>query len=230
MQPVIVRRSESSGGEFELVAGERRWRAAKLAGLAAIPALVRDLSDEESAEWAIVENVQREDLNPIERAWAFRALMDRFGLSHGQIAERAGLERSSVANTIRLTELETQIQEMISAGRLNFGHGRALLAVGAGEGRVSLATEAAREGWSVRRLERAAANIAILKKAAAATVPAPQTKPVSIEDLERRLGEYLGTRVTIVTNRGGKRGRIAFEFYGLDHFDGLMSRIGFVNS
>jgi len=227
MQPVIVRRAAGGGG-YELVAGERRWRAARLAGLTEIPALVRDLSDEESAEWAIVENVQREDLNPIERAWAFKSLMDRFGLSHGQIAERAGLERSSVTNFVRLTELEAQIQEMISAGKLNYGHGRALLAVGAGDGRVDLATEAVREGWSVRRLERAAANIAGAKMSAPAA--APQVKSTSIEDLERRLGEYLGTQVSIVTDRGGKRGKIIVGFYGLDHFDGLMSRIGYVRA
>ena len=227
MQPVIVRPAASGGG-YELVAGERRWRAARLAGLTEIPALVRDLSDEESAEWAIVENVQREDLNPIERAWAFRALMDRFALSHGQIAERAGLDRSSVANFVRLTELEPQIQEMISAGRLNYGHGRALLAVAPGEGRLALATEAVREGWSVRRLERAAATIASAKKPA---VNAPASaKSASLEDLERRLGEYLGTKVSIHSDRGGKRGRFVVEFYGLDHFDGLMSRIGFVSS
>jgi len=213
---------------FELVAGERRWRAAKLAGLTSIPAVVRDLSDEESAEWAIVENVQREDLNPVERAWAFKALTDRFGLSHGQIAERAGLDRSSVTNFVRLTELETTIQEMISAGRLNFGHGRALLAIAPGDGRVSLATEASREGWSVRRLERAAATIASAVKPAPTTTI--KTRPASLEDLERRLGEYLGTRVSIVSDRGGKRGRVTMEFYGLDHFDGLMSRIGFPNS
>jgi len=225
MQPVIVRKTSGGAGSFELIAGERRWRAAKMAGLTSIPALVRDLSDEESAEWAIVENVQREDLNPMERAWAFRSLTDRFGLSQGQIAERAGLERSSVANFVRLTELEPTIQDMISAGRLNLGHGKALLAVSPGESRISLATEAAREGWSVRRLERAASTIAN-GAGSAASAPA-KARSASLDDLERRLGEYLGTKVSIVSDRGGKRGRLVIEFYGLDHFDGLMNRVGF---
>lgn len=229
MQPVIVRAgSGGGGGAYELVAGERRWRAAKLAGLTEIPTLVKELSDEESAEWAIVENVQREDLNPIERAWAFRAMMDRFGLTAGQVAERAGLERSSVANFVRLTELEPQIQEMISAGRLNYGHGKALLAVGPGERRIELATQAVREAWNVRRLERAAAAISAAATASPAS-PVP-TRSAGIEDLQRRLGEYLGTQVTIHSDRGGKRGRVVVEFYGLDHFDGLMSRIGFAQS
>lgn len=230
MQPVIVRPGAGPGGGdgFELIAGERRWRAAQLAGLDAVPALVRDLSDEESAEWAIIENVQREDLNPIERAWAFRNLTDRFGLSHGQIAERAGLERSSVTNFVRLTELEPQLQELISAGKLAFGHGRALLAIPAGEGRIALGIEAVREGWNVRRLERAAANIAEAKAPPAA--PVPKTKNTSLEDLERRLGEFLGTQVSIDTDRGGTRGKIVIGFYGLDHFDGLMTRIGFARA
>lgn len=228
MQPIIVRRAGGGGGGYELVAGERRWRAAKLAGLAHIPALVRDLSDEESAEWAIVENVQREDLNPIERAHAFRALTERFGLSHAQIAERAGLDRSSVTNFVRLTELEAQIQEMIGAGRLSFGHGRALLAVPSVETRLSLAMEAAREAWSVRRLERAAASISAGGKPA--TQVPKGARPASLEDLERRLGEYLGTKVNILTSATGKRGKVVVEFYGLDHFDGLMGRIGFTPS
>lgn len=228
LQPVLVRprRAGGSGGvQFELVAGERRWRAAKLAGLVTVPAIVRELSDEDAAEWALVENLQREDLNPMERARAFRALGERFGLSHGQIGEKIGIDRSTVANFIRLTELEPQIQEMIQAGRLNMAHGRTLLAIPPGEQRIALALEALREGWSVRRLERAAAAIAKGSKPGAAHVPTP--KAPSIEELERRLGDYLGTKVAITTDATRKRGRVSIEFYGLDHFDGLMQKIGF---
>lgn len=237
IQPIVVRPAAAVGGggvvggtrRYELVAGERRWRAAKLAGLTELPALVRDLSDEESAEWAIVENVQREDLNAMDRARAFRSLAEKFQLSQGQIAERVGLDRSTVANFMRLTELEPHIQDLVSADRLTFGHAKALLGAPAGTPRIDLANTAMREGWSVRRLERSAAALAAGAKPAGPS-PAPAPRSLALEDLEKRLGEYLGTKVTIQSGRQGKRGRVVLEFYGLDHFDGLMSRIGFVAS
>ncbi|MCL4221489.1 MAG: ParB/RepB/Spo0J family partition protein [Phycisphaerales bacterium] len=220
LQPVLARRGAEQG-TYELVAGERRWRAAEMAGLERIPALVLTLSDEEAAEWALVENLQRSDLNPMERARALRMLSERFGMTHGQIADRVGLERSSVANLVRLTELEEEVQELISKGRLGAGHGKALLAIEAGERRVRLALRAAEEEWPVRRLEASARNDG--------TSPArkPRTAPAALADLERRLGEHLGTRVRITTVRDGTRGRIAIEFYSLDHFDGLMSKMRF---
>jgi ParB family transcriptional regulator, chromosome partitioning protein len=235
MQPVVLRPGQAAG-EFELVAGERRWRAAQMAGLPAVPAVVHDLSDEDSAEWGVVENVQREDLNPIEKAMAFRALLERFGYTHGQIAERVGLDRSSVANMLRLLELEPQIQGMIEAGRLTAGHGRALLGAPSGAERLRLAEQASDEGWSVRRLERAAVA------GAAGEVPAGPggefkregsgsnealAKAAARAELERQLGEFLGTKVAISTDRGGKRGRLSVEFYGLEHFDGLLHKLGF---
>lgn len=230
MQPVIVRPRSAGGAPYELVAGERRWRAATQAGLTRIPALVRDLSDEESAEWALVENVQREDLNAMERAWGFRAMAEKFGLTHGQIGERVGIDRSTVANFVRLTELEEPIQEMIVRGHLNSGHGKALLAIPPGQGRIDLALEAVREGWNTRRLERAAAAIQEGRKQRAEAPARDLSKPAAVEDLERRLGEYLGSKVSITTDRAGKRGRLSIEFYGLDHFDGLMTKIGFSTS
>lgn len=217
MQPVLVRRS---GGGYELVAGERRWRAAQQAGLAQVPAIVRELNDEESAQFALVENVQREDLNPMERAFAFRALADRFGLTQAQIAERVGIDRSSVANLQRLLELEPEIQGMIERGEISGGHGKALLAAAPGRGRIELAARAASEGWNVRRLEQAA-------KPRGAATPAPASRLASVIDLEKQLGEHLGTKVSIRSDRTGKRGRIEVEFYGLDHFDGLMAKFGF---
>jgi len=251
MQPIIVRPKSSntstststntgtgspnSGGGasstaalYELVAGERRWRAAKLAGLTHVPALVRDLTDEDSAEWAIVENIQREDLNPIERAWAFRSLVETFGLTHGQIAERIGIERPTVANFIRLTELEETIQGMISAHRLTLGHGKVLLGCPPGETRTKLAERAINESWNIKRLEREVGELA-----GTPIEPAPaiaSSKPIrsaALDDLEKRLGLYLGTKVQLNTDRSGSRGRLTVEFYGLDHFDGMMSKIGF---
>lgn len=241
MQPVVVRVSAAVGGDgatvWELVAGERRWRAAKLAGLREIPALVRALSDEESAEWAVVENVQREDLNPMERAWAFRALQDRFGLSHAEIGDRLGLDRSSVANMVRLTELEESVQALLASGRLTIGHGKVLLSCAVGAGRESLAARAATQGWSVRRLERQVSGSAQTVTDGVATGVegegvsggdgVPDRRSTALADLERQLGEHLGTRVRVRTNTGGTRGRVVLEFYDLDHFDGLMSKLGF---
>lgn len=231
MQPVILRATAVGG--FELVAGERRWRAAGIAGLERIPAVVRELSDEDAAEWAIVENVQREDLNAMEKAWAFKALGERFGLTHAQIAERVGLERSSIANLIRLTELEAEIAGMISAGRLSGGHGKALLQAPAGAVRVVLAKRAAEEGWSVRRLESEA--VAAAGRGAEAVSEAVvggesgerRVRAAMVEDLERQLGEHLGSKVTITTRADGKKGKIDVAFYDLDHFDDVMTRMGF---
>lgn len=233
MQPVILRRSSESGGgaRYELVAGERRWRAASMAGLASVPSLIKELSDEQAAEWAIIENVQREDLNPMERAWAFRGLSERFGLTHQQVADRVGLDRSTVANIIRLTELEEPIHNMIQAGRLSAGHGKALLVAPPGSVRVKLAEQACDEFWSVRKLERAAAALAAPISSSGAESSKTRTidlaKVASRTSLEKQLGEHLGTKVTLTTSRAGDRGRLTIEFYGLEHFDGLMAKFGF---
>jgi ParB family chromosome partitioning protein len=234
MQPVIVRpRRGGEGARYELVAGERRWRAAQMAGLEAIPAIVRDLSDEEAAQWALVENVQREDLNPMERAWAFRALAEKFHLTQAQIAERVGLDRASVANAVRLTELEPEICKMIERGQLSAGHGKALLAAVPGPVRMSLAQRAVSENWSVRQLERLsieATMAAAQGKVVAVSPPSRETELRALAArtaLEKQLGEHLGTKVRIVTNKAGSRGRLTVEFYGLDHFDGLLGKMGF---
>lgn len=220
IQPILVRR-HGEGGLYELVAGERRWRAAEMAGLESIPALVLTLSDEEAAEWALVENLQRADLNPMERARALKMLSERFGMTHARIAERVGLERSSVANLVRLTELEEEVQELISAGKLGAGHGKALLGLESGQRRVRLAKRAAEEEWAVRRLESS------VRDDGKAAVPKERAAPAALADLERRLGEHLGTRVRITTLRDGTRGKVSIEFYSLDHFDGLMQKMHF---
>ncbi len=226
MQPILVR--PSSGGGYELVAGERRWRAARLAGLTSAPVIVVEIEDEEAASWALVENVHREDLGPMERGRALRMMAERFGLSHGRVAERVGVERPSVTNLIRLTDLEPEIQAMLEGvgeSSLSAGHGKALLALEPGERRVRVARRAGKERWSVRRLERE-----VSESSAAASGGGTHKNEVDrdpqVASLERRIGDALGTRARLVTNKDRTRGRLIVEFYGLDHFDGLMERLG----
>jgi len=222
---------------FELVAGERRWRAAQRAGLREIPALIKELSDVESAELALVENVQREDLNAVERGRGLRRMSEQFGLTHEEVADRVGLNRSSVTNLIRLTELDAEIVGMLLVGSLSMGHGRALLSMRPGELQLRVARKAASQGWSVRRLERhvravdpsfvAPPSSVDSGPEADAEVDRMIARNTHVADLERRLGDHLGTRVKIKTNEQGTKGRVVLEFYDLDHFDGLMGRMGF---
>lgn len=237
VQPVLVRPvrdgGDADGCTWELVAGERRWRASKLAGLARVPAVVSTLTDEQAAQWGLIENVQRADLSALERAYAVRALGERFGLTHQQIAERLGVDRSSVSNSIRLTELEPEIRDLLEKGELSGGHGKALLGAPAGLTRIGLARQTVSQGWSVRRLEQACARAAQAPAGAAPSVTIPETalaKAAALKDLEKQLGEHLGTRVRVRAAAGGKRGTIVLSFYDLDHFDGLMSKLGFVLS
>jgi ParB family chromosome partitioning protein len=229
MQPIIVRGGGGALPRYQLVAGERRWRAAQLAGLAEVPALVRDLTDEIAAEWALVENVQREDLNAMERAWALRALGERFQLTHADLAQRVGLERSTVANLIRLTDLEPEIAQMIVKGDLSAGHGRALLAIPAGEARLNLAREAVTNGWNTRRVEFLAQAHSVRPENVGSKRVTPQeisARQAVLRDLERQVSQKLGTKVLITTDRSGARGKMSIEFYSIDHFDGLLGRLG----
>ncbi len=237
MQPVVLRAVGGAGGGggggggaarmFELVAGERRWRAAQMAGLETVPAVLAALTDEQAAEWALIENLQREDLGPMERAWALKGLVDRFGLAHADVAQRVGIDRSTVTNLVRLTELETVIQDLIAAGGISLGHGKALLGVPAGARRIELAGRAAL-GWSVRRLERAVRDLAKGALEAPSRAAEGSLASAGLADLEKQLGEHLGTRVRMHVRNGATRGRLSIEFYDLDHFDGLMGKLGFV--
>ena len=225
MQPIVVRQV---GDGYELVVGERRWRAAQAAGLDAIPAVVRNLDDRDSAQWALVENLQREDLNPIERAEAFQGLQDDFGLTHQEIADQVGLTRSAVTNQIRLNELDEGTRELVRVGELSAGHGRSLLAITNIAQRLKLAREAMRGSWSVRDLE---ARVQKHTGGRARTQSNGDEKLDASrrqhEDLARQLGEHLGTRVQIRAGRKKGSGHLVIEFYELDQFDGLLKRLGF---
>lgn len=233
MQPVVVRTSANSGG-YELVAGERRWRATQLAGMDTIRAIVSEADDERSAELALIENIQRADLNPIERAMGFAQLINRFGLTQQQLADRMGLSRPVVANLMRLLDLDSELRELIANGTLSTGHGKVLLSCEDPDQRHRLGLQCAAEGWTVRLLvtnvaQAAGSQVNSLKKGpeheSNASVPQNRVSSV-LQDLERRLSEQLGTRVTLSTNSKGTKGRIQIEFYDLDQFDGLLERFG----
>ncbi|MDY7108646.1 MAG: ParB/RepB/Spo0J family partition protein [Planctomycetota bacterium] len=223
MQPIVIR--PAAAGGFEIVAGERRWRAAQLLGLEEIPAVVREIDDRAAAEWSLVENLQREDLNPVERSEAFQRLSDEFGLTHQEIADHVGLQRSSVTNHLRLLELDDATQDALRSGRIGMGHGRALLTITNIEERGRLAQRAAARGWSVRELERRLRGRGSDRAASPPATPTPQK--AHLEDLQRRLGEHLGTKVRIESGRKKGEGRLIVSFYSLDEFEGLLRRIGF---
>jgi ParB family chromosome partitioning protein len=223
MQPIVIR-PRSTGG-FEIIAGERRWRAAQLIGLREIPAVVRSIDDRTAAQWSLVENLQREDLDPLERSEAFKRLIDEFGLTHQELADQVGLQRSSVTNHLRLLELDTATQEALRTGRIGMGHGRALLAIDNIEERRQLAQQAATRGWSVRDLER---RIRRRKREVSTSTPSSAApRNAHLEDLQRRLGEHLGTKVRIESGRNKGEGRLIISFYSLDEFEGLLRRVGF---
>jgi ParB family chromosome partitioning protein len=220
IQPVIVR---PAGQNFELIAGERRFRAAKIAELKTIPAIVRKASDEELLELALIENIHRTDLNPIERAKAFKNYMVTFNLTQQEVANRLGKDRSDVANYIRLLDLPDQVQQMLIDGQLSMGHARAILALPTDELRQKLANRAMAGRLSVREVER------LVKQYTAdtnkKTRPLP-IKPPHILDLENRLTSELGTKVTIETQKNGQKGKIIIEFYSIDEFDRITEQIG----
>ena len=228
MQPIMVRPSARG---FELVAGERRWRAAKLLGLRLIPAIVRSLSDEASAELAIIENIHREDLNPMDRALALRRLAEDFGLTHQHLADRVGLDRASVSNLLRLSDLDPATAEMVRRGTLSQSHGKALLAIIDLQQRGELAKRAAQQEWSVRELERkvqqANSVTPFVTDTSDTRVGEPSPRSANLADLERKLADYLGTRVSLQLGRKKGSGRLVVDFYSLDQFDGLMARFGF---
>lgn len=213
VQPIVVRRV---GTRYQLIAGERRWRAAQRAGLGRVPAVVRDVAESAAMEMTLVENLQREDLNPIEQAHAFRRLTEDFHLTQEEAAARTGKDRATIANALRLLKLEPQIQDLLEEGKLTASHARALLAVPESQARLELARRIARGGMSVRQIERIAARGP--RARGRATAPAtidPNTK-AAMEELQR---EY-GTRVTLHPVRGGKPGELVFEYYddsGLAH-------------
>lgn len=219
IQPITVRKEEN--GRFELIAGERRWRAAQLAGLAAIPAIVKPVQDQELMEWALLENVQREDLNPIEKAQAYQRLISEFSLTQEAIAARMGIDRSSVANFLRLLLLPEPLWGLIADGALTMGHAKALLSLERKEDQLRIAREIKAKGWSVRQVEALVQKM----KREARPEPSRTPQPASPEsaELESRLRHALGTKVRLVQQ--GKGGEIRIEYYSLEDLDRILERL-----
>jgi ParB family chromosome partitioning protein len=213
LQPLIV--SRVGDGTFRLIAGERRWRAAQLAGLKKVPALVKEVSSQDALEIALIENIQREELNPIETAEAFEHLMKEFNMTQDALSERVGKDRATIANYLRLLRLPDEIKEYINAGSISMGHAKALLSLETKQQQIEAAKRVMKHGLSVRATE------AYCKKSAR---PAAKTKKTvrmpEVIELEHKLAQSLGTKVMI--HHKDKKGSIEIEYYSLDELDRLI--------
>jgi ParB family chromosome partitioning protein len=211
IQPLLVRRR---GGLFELVAGERRWRAAQMAGLTRVPAIVREIPDENLLELALIENIQRQELNAIEEANAYRRLIESLGLTQDEVAKRVGRDRTFITNYLRILRLPNEIQSLLEQEKLTFGHARALLGITDPQMQRRLAQRIHKHNWSVRETEHRIRNLNSQRPAASVT-PAQQVDP-NIRAAEAKLRRRFGTQVRILSGKPGGAGRIEIEFYGAE--------------
>ena len=229
IQPIVVRErlgADGKGGRtYEIIAGERRWRASQRAGLSDVPVVVREVDDRTVVAMALIENIQREDLNPMEEAQALQRLIDEFDLTHAAAAEAVGRSRAAVSNLLRLLELPDEIRALVQAGGLEMGHARALLPLAAPMA-ISLARQAAEHGWSVREVEH---RVQQLSSGKVATTPRPGSRKApppqaDIAALERELSEALGSRVAVLNGRGNK-GKLVIHYANLDALEGVLQRL-----
>ncbi len=224
LQPILVRPTED--GNYELIAGERRWRAAKRVGLQTIPALIRETDDTNALEHALVENVQRDDLNPLEEAAAFQQLIEDFQLTHDQVAQRIGRSRAAITNTLRLLHLPGSIQQLLQRKELSMGHARALLGTPDRGLQEAIAARVAAEGLSVREVERLVREgldeVGAIPSAAARSA-GTNTRPAGLLELEELLADYLETRVDVSLKN--KKGRITIDFADLEDLERIYRKI-----
>ncbi len=218
IQPVVVRALGKNS--YELIAGERRWRAAQRAQLSELPALVKQVPEASVPAMALIENIQREDLSPLEEADALKRLIDDFDLTHQQAADAVGRSRAAVSNLLRLTELPSSIKQLLDEGKLDMGHARCLLTLPEHEAE-RLALEASRKQWSVRELEEAARRAQSLPQGKVRRAPA---RDPNIADLERQLAERFATRVELAQGRGG-RGKLVIHYHSNDELEGILGKI-----
>jgi ParB family chromosome partitioning protein len=221
LQPVVVRRKDDA---FELIAGERRWRACQQLKLKVIPARVIDATETSSAVLSLIENLQREDLNPIEEAMGYASLMKDFDLTQEQVAERVGRSRAAVANALRLLQLSREIQGYLIKGHLSVGHAKVLLGVEDGDNRLLLARQAIERGWSVRELERRVEAVRKPGERSGKSRSVAPSEQAAIDDLQKQLSTAFSTRVTL--KHTPKKGRIVIEYYGNDDLQRIMETMG----
>lgn len=221
LQPVIVRRHNNT---FQLIAGERRWRAAQKAGLHAIPAMVREASDKDMLEVALIENLQRADLNPVDRAGAYAAYMAKLALTQEQASHRLGQDRATIANYIRLLDLDKQTRELLASDKISMGHARALLSVGDPAKQRNLAKLIAQKGLSVRRTEALIRELAMQNCGFTPKVE-DVARRANLREMEDRLSRRLGRKVRIRTRGAGNKGEIVISYSTLDEFDELITRL-----
>jgi ParB family chromosome partitioning protein len=217
VQPIVVR--QLPGGSYEIVAGERRWRAAQMAGLDTIPAVVRSIPDEAAIAIALIENIQREDLNPVEEAVALQRLIDEFGMTHQQSAESVGRSRAAVTNLLRLLTLNDDVRQMLEQGKMDMGHARALLAL-SGHAQSQAARQVVERGLSVRETEN------LVRRQLERPAPAKRRAGLDpdVRALQDKLSDKLGARVHIAHTPKGK-GRVTIDYNSLDELEGILSRI-----
>ncbi len=219
MQPILVR--PVGGGKHEIIAGERRWRAARIAGLSSVPVLVRNVPDQQALAVALIENIQREDLNALEEAVGLDRLIREFSLTHQSVADAVGKSRTAVTNLLRLLELPQPVRELLGEGRLDMGHARALLVLPA-EQQMALAREIANEGWSVREVER---RVGELLKKASPSARKVVRKDRDVARLEEELSDKLGTAVQIKTGARKGSGQLVIAYRTLEQLDALLGRL-----
>ena len=217
VQPIVVR--PLSDGDYEIIAGERRWRAAQLAGLDTVPVLVRDITDEAALVIALIENIQREDLNPIEQATGLKRLLDEFGLTHEQAAAGIGRSRSAVTNLLRLLTLSSKAKALLESGELEMGHARALLTL-PNRKQDTLAQEIAKKRLSVRQTE---ALVRRIQRGTESAKRSPGRVSADVKDLQDGLSEKLGAKVTVKDKKG--KGKVIIEYHSLEQLDGILARI-----
>lgn len=220
IQPILV---QDRKDHYEIVAGERRWRAAKMAGLKEVPVIIRDYTEQEIMEISLIENIQREDLNPIEEAQAYKRLLTEFNLKQDEVAERVAKSRTTVTNSIRLLKLGDKVQQMVIDDMISTGHARALLSVEDKEEQYELAQKVFDEKLSVRDVEKLVKNLH--KPAKEKKKPDDKTLQVIYQDIEEKLKQRLSTKV-VVTSKGEGSGKIEIEFYNHDDLDRLLDIIG----
>ena len=220
MQPILVRPIGGSLGDdrYEIVAGERRWRAAQMAGLSEVPTLIREIPDESALAMALIENIQRENLNPLEEAQGLQRLIDEFSMTHQQAADAVGRSRPAASNLLRLLQLVPPVQELLMSGDIDMGHARALLPL-SGALQIQLAQRVVQKGLSVRDAERLVQNALKLPKKAAVKVP-----DRDVLRLQEELSDVLGAQVEIRTSKSGA-GKLQIQFANLDQLDGILQRL-----